>query len=101
MVRRQFRNNEMALVDLTKPGEKKKLIFAAALGLGAILFVYWALIGFDSGPKPATRPTASASPQRPASTTAQRQAPAAQVSQQGVDVAKCAPVVYEPSAYNE
>jgi hypothetical protein len=89
----------MALVDLSKPGEKKKLIFAGVLGLGAILVLYWVLIGFDSRPTPTTRPTASASPQRPTTTT-QRQAPAAQVSQQVVDVAKFAPIDYEPSSYS-
>ena len=89
----------MALVDLSKPGEKKKLIFAGVLGLGAILVLYWVLIGFDSRPTPQTRPTASASPQR-TTTTTQRQAPAAQVSQQVVDVAKFAPIDYEPSSYS-
>ena len=89
----------MALVDLSKPGEKKKLIVAAGLGLGAILVLYWVLIGFDSRPTPTTRPTASASPQRPTTTT-QRQAPVAQVSQQVVDVAKFAPIDYEPSSYS-
>ena len=29
----------MALVDLSKPGERKKLIFAGVLGLGAILVI--------------------------------------------------------------
>ena len=90
----------MALVDLSKPGEKKKLIFAGALGLGAILVLYWALIGFDSRPTPTTRPTASASPSRSTTTATQRTAPAAQVSQQVVDAAKFAPIVYEPSSYS-
>lgn len=87
----------MALVDLSKPGEKKKLIFAAALGLGAILVLYWALIGFDS--RPAPRTTASATPPRQTTTT-QRPAPVAPVSQQVVDVAKFAPIDYEPSSYS-
>ena len=91
----------MALVDLSKPGEKKKLIFAGALGFGAILVLYWALIGFDSRPTPQTRPTASASPQRSTTTTTtQRPAAAAPVAQQVVDVAKFAPIDYEPSSYN-
>jgi hypothetical protein len=89
----------MALVDLSKPGEKKKLIFAGALGLGAILVLYWVLIGFDSRPPQPAKTTASATPPRPATTT-QRPAPAAQVSQQVVDAAKFAPIDYEPSSYS-
>jgi hypothetical protein len=89
----------MALVDLSKPGEKKKLIFAGVLGFGAILILYWALIGFDSRPTPQTKPTASASPQRATTTTTQRP-PAAQVSSQVLDVAKFAPIDYEPSSYS-
>ena len=61
----------MALVDLSKPGEKKKLIFAGALGLGAILVLYWVLIGFGSQSTP-TRTTTSATPQRTTTTTTQR-----------------------------
>jgi len=89
----------MALVDLSKPGEKKKLIFAGVLGLGAILVLYWVLIGFDSRPAPTTRTTASATP--PRTTTTQRPATAApQVSQQVVDAAKFAPIDYVPSSYS-
>lgn len=62
----------MQLVDLTKPGEKKKLIVAAALGLGAIIVLYWTLIGFDSGTPTTSRPTTSPSPQRAQAQTAQR-----------------------------
>jgi hypothetical protein len=39
----------MQLVDLSKPGEKKKLIWAGGLGLVAIIFLWWTLIGFGSG----------------------------------------------------
>jgi hypothetical protein len=90
----------MALVDLSKPGEKKKLIFAAVLGLGAILMLYWVLIGFDSRPQPA-RTTATPTPQRP-TTTAQRNTPAAPapVSPEVLDAAKFAPIDYEPSSYS-
>ena len=88
----------MALVDLSKPGEKKKLIFAAVLGLGAILVLYWVLIGFDSRPAP-TRPTATATPQRP-TTTAQRPAAPAPASQQVLDATRFAPIDYEPTSYN-
>jgi len=39
--------------DLSKPGEKKKLIVAGVLGLVAILFLWWTFFGFGSS-KPAT-----------------------------------------------
>jgi len=45
-------------IDLNKPGEKKKLIWAGALGLVAIVFLWWTFVGFGSSAKPAsTRPT--------------------------------------------
>ena len=44
----------MALVDLNKPGEKKKLIWAAVLGLVAIIFLWWTFFGFGSS---SARPT--------------------------------------------
>ena len=88
----------MALVDLSKPGEKKKLIFAAVLGLGAILDLYWVLIGFDGRP-PARTTTASASPQRPASNT-QRPAAVVPASQAVIDATRMAPIEYVPASYN-
>ena len=88
----------MALVDLSKPGEKKKLIFAAVLGLGAILVLYWVLIGFDS--RPSVRTTASATPQPRPATTTQRPAAAVAASQEVIDAARMAPIEYLPSSYN-
>jgi hypothetical protein len=89
----------MPLVDLTKPGEKKKLILAAGLGLGAILVLYWVLIGFDSRP-PATRTTtASATPQRPA-TNAQRAGAVVPASPEVLNAARMAPIEYQPASYN-
>jgi len=91
----------MALVDLSKPGEKKKLIFAGALGLGAILVLYWVLIGFDSRPAQPNRTTASSTPQRPTTTAAQRPATAtAPVSQEVQNLAAFAPIDYTPSSYS-
>jgi len=48
----------MELADLTKPGEKKKLISALVLGLVAIVVLWWTFIGFGSrpGPRPASTP---------------------------------------------
>src|SRR6185503_15508353 len=86
----------MALVDLTKPGEKKKLIVAAALGLGAILVLYWVLIGFDSR-APVRTPTATATPR---STTTPRPAAVVSASQAVLDAAKMSPIEYVQSSYN-
>ena len=36
----------MELADFSKPGERKKLIWAAVLGLIAIIFLWWTFIGF-------------------------------------------------------
>jgi hypothetical protein len=58
----------MQLVDLNKPGEKKKLIAAGVLGLAAILVLWWVFIGFDSGTPTASRP-------RPTPTPPQRSGP--------------------------
>ena len=89
----------MALVDLSKPGEKKKLIFAGVLGLGAIIVLYWVLIGFDSRPPAQTRTTPAATPQRPTS-TAQRPAAPVPVSQQVLEASRLAPIEFLPSSYN-
>jgi hypothetical protein len=88
----------MALVDLSKPGEKKKLIFAAVLGLGAILVLYWTLIGFDSRPPVTRTTTASATPARP--TTAPRPSTAVSASREVLDAARMAPIEYVPSSYS-
>ena len=89
----------MALVDLSKPGEKKKLIVAAGLGFGAILVLYWVLIGFDSRPSAPRTTTASASPQRPATNT-QLPAPVVPPTQQVLDAARMAPIEYLVSSYS-
>lgn len=52
----------MEFVDFTKPGEKKKLFVAGALGFIAILFLWWTFIGFGSSTPTTPRP-ASATPQ--------------------------------------
>jgi len=45
----------MELADFSKPGEKKKLISAAVLGVIAIIFLWWTFIGFGK-----SNPTAPA-----------------------------------------
>ena len=87
-------------IDLSKPGEKKKLIGAAVLGVAAIAVLWWVLIGFDSGTPTTTRPA-------PASTQ-QAQRPAQTATRPGgtatAEVANLAqlfrPIRYEQSSYN-
>lgn len=64
----------MQLVDLSKPGEKKKLIVAAVLGLVAIVFLWWTLFGFGSSTPTSTTQRSGANP-TPA-TRVQTQTPA-------------------------
>lgn len=42
----------MELADFSKPGEKKKLIWAGVLGFVAILFLWWTFVGFGSSKPP-------------------------------------------------
>jgi len=86
-------------IDLSKPGEKKKLIWAAALGLGAILVLWWAVFGFGSE----TRPT----PTRPTPTTSASQGPGPsrpranqQVSPELQNLAAFTVVDYRRSSYD-
>jgi hypothetical protein len=50
----------MELGDFSKPGEKKKLISAAVLGVIAIIFLWWTFIGF--GKSNPTAPTRTSPP---------------------------------------
>jgi hypothetical protein len=88
----------MQPVDLSKPGERKKIIVAAVLGLGAIIVLWWTLIGFDSGtPATTARPAASPSPPQ---RTAQRPNQPAPASQEANNFAAFTEIVYQPSSYN-
>lgn len=88
----------MQLVDLSKPGEKKKLAIAAGLGLGAILVLWWAFFGFGgSSTRPPTRTTASTTPQpRNTPGTPRQQTPVPEVQ----SFKDLAPVEYVPSSYS-
>ena len=89
----------MELVDLSKPGEKKKLISAAVLGLAAIIVLYWVFFGFGSStPATTSRPQPSPSPQRAGQAPQRPNAPTA--SQEVMNAAAFAEVRYDPSSYN-
>jgi len=96
----------MQEVDLTKPGEKKKLIIAAGLGLVALIILYWALFGFG-GSSTKTTPRAAATPTPVRNTqagTPRQQNGAATAATASADVANLAilfaPIDYTPSAYS-
>lgn len=92
----------MQRVDLSKPGEKKKVIIAAVLGLVAIIVLWWTLIGFDSStPTTATRPTPSSAPQqRAAQSATQRANQPAPPTQEVTNLAAFTEIIYQPSSYN-
>lgn len=53
----------MQISDIQNPAERKKLIWAGALGFVALVLLWWTFIGFGSSPnKVAQRPTAVPSP---------------------------------------
>jgi hypothetical protein len=85
----------MQVADLSKPGEKKKLIVAGVLGLLAILFLWWTFVGFGSTPSKAeTRPSPSPTPRR--STVVDR----GETTARGNDPSIFQAVRYEPLVYN-
>ena len=91
----------MALVDVSKPGEKKKLIWAGALGFAAILVLWWTLIGFDSGTPTTARPTASPAPQRTAQNAPRANTSSnATASQEVKSLEAYTEVTYQPASYN-
>lgn len=98
-------------IDLSKPGEKKKLVGAAVLGVVAIAVLYWVLIGFGTNtpttpprPGPASPSSAQLPGQRPTQTTPRpAQTTPRQTATAAADVADLAsfrPIVFEQSSYN-
>jgi hypothetical protein len=63
----------MQIADLNNPGDRKKLIWAALLGLVAILVLWWTFIGFGSSAKPVAQKTA-VSPSTPGARSTARNA---------------------------
>lgn len=89
----------MQAVDLSKPGERKKLIWAAILGAAALIVLWWVLFGFGGSPT-RTTPRASASPTPARNTQPGTQQAAQTVSPNVADLALFAPIKYVPSSYS-
>ena len=94
----------MAVVDLNKPGEKKKLIWAAVLGLVAIIFLWWTFFGFGSTrSRGNVRATATPTPARSGTngqTVTTTAASNPKLPQNIVDLGKIAPIRYQYSSYD-
>ena len=57
----------MQMSDIKNPGERNKLILALALGLLAVVFLWWSIFGFGSKSKPVVKTTNSNSIPEPGS----------------------------------
>lgn len=85
----------MQLSDIQNPAERKKLIWALALGVVALVLLWWTFIGFGGSTKVAQRPapTPAAGGNRPPVATTAQSSPAAE-SQENV-LERLRPVSYE------
>jgi hypothetical protein len=91
----------MQAIDLTKPGERRKLIWAAVLGFVALIVLWWAFFGFggSSNSNKPVRATASPTPARNTRAAAAQQA-AQPASPEVANLALYAPIDYRPSSYS-
>lgn len=91
----------MQAIDLSKPGEKKKLIGAAILGLVAVLVMWWALFGFGGGSASSSTPRATATPS-PATTRTRPRAsrPAETAAPEVASLAVFREIQYQQSSYS-
>jgi hypothetical protein len=65
----------MQVTSSSNPEERKKLILALALGALAIIFLWWALIGFGGSSKPTARSSNPAAPSQASRTAANQSGP--------------------------
>ena len=90
----------MQLSDIRNPAERNKLILAGALGVVAILFLWWTFFGFGSSSKPVS-PRAAGQPAPSAVSRRTTTAPAqSAVDLIGPELAQLRPVTFEYSPVN-
>jgi len=85
----------MELIDLSKPGEKKKVLLAGGLGLVAILFLWWTFFGFGKSSSSVKRTSTNVTPS-PTPATGQTQATNS-ASEVVAGIAQFAEIVYPGS----
>ena len=90
----------MQAVDLSKPGEKRKLIWAAVLGLVAIVVLWWVLFGFGSSSSTSSTRRAAATPTPARTRPGAAQRPAEAVPQDIATLADFRPIDYQPPSYS-
>ena len=89
----------MQVGDIRNPADRNKLILAGALGLIALVFLWWTLFGFGSSsnkgtPRVAGQPAPSGTP----GVTTRKTQPQTVVDFQGTNPNELRPVVYHPPA---
>lgn len=90
----------MQLSDIRNPAERNKLILAGALGIVAILFLWWTFFGFGSSSKPVSpRAAGQAAPSAVSRRTTTAPAQSA-VDLIGPELAQLRPVTFEYSPVN-
>ena len=83
----------MQVSDIRNPAERNKLILAGALGIVAILFLWWTFFGFGSSPNnPAPRPAGQATPSRVTGAVAPKTVPQSVDDFKGSDLGALQPI---------
>ncbi len=87
----------MQATDIRNPSERNKLILAGALGIVALLFLWWTFFGFGSTSKPGVeRPAGQAPPSVASRVPSKTSTPSAVESNASDQDAFLRPVVYRP-----
>ena len=87
----------MQLSDIQNPAERKKLIWAGALGLIALVLLWWTFIGFGSTPtKVAQRPAPSPSPGSRVVTANPQPSPLPEINENAIE--RLRPINFDSSA---